>query len=336
MQTKATIRRKTKMLKAYNTGSNIVVNPFEDTEIKYAFHDIDGTHSLIREWPPVMSICLYDVIVNGLSEDFDSEENAKRLIDLAGTKELPETDRFCVESAGLSALTQMEWAIRRSVEEGNIKVSCDAGTNSEIIKRIWNGEEIFDAFPETEEMILMLKDKTPRLFKLYEAVLNGYCRDKNLEKAKQKPQSFQVPGSMDFIKFLKDNGVKNYFVTGAVVEKGMGMFEEVEALGYKIGEGELAENIIGSTWTEKMPKEMVMKKLLKTLGIDGKNVLVVGDGRAEISAGAEMGSVVISRLPKSAEYQRKLHKELGTNIIVEDYLAQELFEILKGETNELV
>ena len=129
------------------------------------------------------------------------------------------------------------------------------------------------------------------------------------------------------MKFLKDNGVKNYFITGAVVEKGMGMYEEVEGLGYKIGKGELVEAIFGSTWTEKMPKEMVMKRLLKDLEIEGENVLVVGDGRAEILAGAEMGALVISRLPETAEYQRKLHKELGSNIIVEDYVNEKLFEI---------
>ena len=78
-----------------------------------------------------------------------------------------------------------------------------------------------------------------------------------------------------------------------------------------------------------MPKEMAMKKLLKDLGINGKNVLVVGDGRAEVSAGVEMGSIVVSRLPENAEYQRKLHKELGSNIIVKDYLSSELFDILK-------
>ena len=134
---------------------------------------------------------------------------------------------------------------------------------------------------------------------------------------------------MEFMKFLKEKGVKNYFVTGAVVEKGMGMHEEVEALGYKIGTGELVEDIIGSTWTEKIPKEVVMKRLLEELNINGKNILVVGDGRAEILAGAEMGAVVISRLPQNAEYQRKLHKELGSNIIIEDYLNKDLFEILK-------
>lgn len=314
---------------AHNIKTDIIVKEFEDREIKCAFHDIDGTHSLIREWPPVMSICLYNVIVNGVPEDFDSKENEKRLIEICGTKELPETDRFCIESAGLSALTQMEWAIRRAVEEGTVKVNCDMATNSEIIKRIWNGEEIFDDLPETDEMNAMLIEKTPRLFKLYEAVLNGYCRDKNLEKAKKDPESFQVPGSVEFMKFLKDGGVKNFFVTGAVVEKGMGMHEEVEGLGYKIGDGELVEDILGSTWTEKMPKEMVMKKLREDLGVDGKNILVVGDGRAEILAGAEMGAVVISRLPKQAEYQRNLHKELGANVIVEDYLNEDLFEIFK-------
>ena len=317
------------MLNAKDTKADIIVKSFRDMEIGYAFHDIDGTHSLIREWPPVMSICLYDVIVNGLPEDFDSKENEKRLIEICGTKALPETDKFCVESAGLSALTQMEWAIRRAVEEKTVAVNCDMSTNSQIVERIWKGEEIFDDLPETAEMKAMLLDKTPRLFKLYEAVLNGYCRDKNLEKARKNPESFQVKGSVQFMKFLKEHGVKNYFVTGAVVEKGMGMHEEVEGLGYKIGEGELVEDIFGSTWTEKIPKEAVMKKLLKELNIKGENVLVVGDGRAEIFAGAEMGALVMSRLPKEAEYQRKLHKDLGTNIIVEDYLNPEIYEIFK-------
>lgn len=317
------------MINAVNTGSGIVINDFAPKKLLYAFHDIDGTHSLIREWPPVMSICLYDVIMNGLPEDFDSDENRLRLIEEAGKAPLEETDRFCVESAGLSALTQMEWAIRRAVEEKTVAVDCNMETNSEIIKRIWKGEECFDDFDETEAMRALIADKTPRLFKLYEAVLNGYCRDKNLAEAKNNPDRFIINGSMEFMKFLKDNGVKNYFVTGAVVEKGMGMHEEVETLGYKIGEGELVEDIIGSTWTEKLPKDVIMKKLREELGADGESVLVVGDGRAEIAAGAEMGALTVSRLPKDAAVQRKLHTELGTNIIIEDYTDPGLYEILK-------
>lgn len=317
------------MLTIRDNGSELIIKHFKDRKIEYAFHDIDGTHSLIREWQPVMSICLYDVIENGLPMDFDSCENVQRLISLAGTRKLPETDSFCVESAGLSALTQMEWAIRRAVQEGKIKVRCNEETNALIIQRINNGEEYYDDLPETVEMSDMLKIQTPRLFKLYEAVLNGYCRDKNLLLAKETPKAFQVKGSPEFLKLLKDNGVKNYFVTGAVVEKGMGMHEEVEALGYKIGKGELIEDIIGSTWTEKKPKDAVMRDLISQLGISGETVLVVGDGRAEIQAGVDLGAMVISRLPLNAVYQRELHKKLGTNVIVEDFTNQKFLELFE-------
>ncbi len=315
------------MITVKNNNSDIVIKAFDDRKIEYAFHDIDGTHSLIRDWPPVMSICLYDVIENGLPDDFDSQENVKRLISVAGTMTLPETDAFCVESAGLSALTQMEWAIRRAVQEGKISISCNQDTNAQIIERINNGEEYYDDLPETAEMNEMLKSQTPRLFKLYEAVLNGYCRDKNLVLARGNPEKFQVKGSFDFLKILHENGVKNYFVTGAVVEKGMGMHEEVEALGYTIGKGELIEDIIGSTWTEKKPKDAVMKDLIKELNILAENVLVIGDGRAEIQAGVELGALVISRLPENATYQRGLHKKLGTNVIVEDFTSKDFYSL---------
>ncbi len=321
------------MITVKNNNSNIVIKDFDDRKIEYVFHDIDGTHSLIREWPPVMSICLYDVIENGLPEDFDSAENAKRLISLAGTKPLPETDAFCIESAGLSALTQMEWAIRRSVQEEKIIVFCNQDTNAQIIERINNGEEYYDDLPETEQMNEMLRIQTPRLFKLYEAVLNGYCRDKNLVLAKENPEKFRIKGSYEFLKYLKDNGVKNYFVTGAVVEKGMGMHEEVEALGYTIGKGELIEDIIGSTWTEKKPKDAVMKDLIKDLSISAENILVIGDGRAEIQAGVDFGAVVISRLPENAMYQRELHKKLGTNVIVEDFTSKEFYDLFNEVEN---
>ena len=317
------------MIIFHDTKSDIVINHFEKREIKYAFHDIDGTHSLIRDWPPVMSICLYDVIENGLPEYFDNEENTKRLISMAGTQKLPETDAFCVESAGLSALTQMEWAIRRSVKEGKITVKCNMETNAQIIERINNGEEYYDDLPETVEMTEMLKKQTPRLFRFYEKVLNGYCRDKNLLLARGNPEKFKVKGSYDFLKYLYDNGVRNYFVTGAVVQKGMGMHEEVETLGYDIGENKLVEDIIGSTWTEKKPKDAVMKDLIKELEICTENILVVGDGRAEISAGVELGALVISRLPESAVYQRELHKKLGTNVIIEDYEDRRFLELFE-------
>ncbi len=301
----------------------ITVREFETRDILYAFHDIDGTHSLIRDWPPVMSIVLNYVSEGGVPDGYDSEENAQKLIAAAGTKPLPETDRFCVESAGLSALTQMEWAIRRAIDRGIEKVPCDRDDNRRKIAGISAGDEIFPT-PDTPELSAFLEAHTPRLFKFYERVLNGYCRDRNLEIAKRDPGRFIVPGSMEFLKRLRDGGVKNYFVTGAVVERGMGMWEEVETLGFKTGKGEIVEDIIGSTWTEKLPKDVIMAKLLDKLGADGKNVLVAGDGRAEISAGVKMGALCISRLGENEDYKRALHKRLGTHIIVSDFTDSEL------------
>lgn len=316
------------MIEALGFPSDILAHPFEKRSIVCAFHDIDGTHSLIREWPPVMSIVLDTVIHHGLPEDFDSPESCRRLIEQAGKEPHPETDRFCVQSAGLSALTQMEWAIRRAVQEGTVEVPCCQEQNAQKIDLIWKGEEIFDDMPDTPEMAAMLTEKTPRLFRYYETVLNGYCRDKNLKAALLDPERFRVKGSMDFLRFLHENGVKNYFVTGAVVEKGMGMFEEVQGLGYPLGPGEMVEDIIGSSWHEKLPKNVIMDRLKEQLGLEGNQILVVGDGRAEIRAGVEMGALTLSRLPENAAIQRQLHRQLGTHLIVADYTDPCLYKHL--------
>jgi len=314
-----------------SAANSPVVKPFAKRLITHAFHDIDGTHSLIREWVPIMSVVLHNVIETGLPDDFDSDENAERLTKMANGFHNDETDRFCIESAGLSALTQMEWSIRRAVEEGTLKVDCDSEINSKIIRLIWQGQEVFDNFSEPPEFTAFLEQYTPRLFKLYERVLNGACRDVNLEDAKTNPEKWKVDGSMAFLEFLKRNGVKNYFVTGAVVEVGMGMHEEVETLGYNIGDGEIIEELLGSTWTEKVPKNVAMQQLIDKLGLTGENILVIGDGRAEISAGVEMNAVTISRLPNDATRQRELHTELGTNIIISDYTDERFFELFKEE-----
>lgn len=313
-----------------NAKTTEIVNEVNGREILCVFHDIDGTHSLIRNWPPVMSRVLYDVAVNGIPENLTTEENINRLVSLCGVEVLDETDRFCVESAGLSALTQMEWAIRRNQELVGGKF--DSKTNSEIIKRIWQGEERFEGVPEPEEYSSYLKENTPKLFWVYEQVLNRFCRDHNLKKAKESPDNFLVPGSMQFMNYLHDRGVKNYFVTGAVVDKSivpaMGMYEEVLGLGFDIGPGRQVEDILGSTWNEKIPKDEVMIRLMKDLGVAGENILVIGDGRSEISAGVAIGAVTMSVLPKTAIRQRELHKQIGTNFIIEDYTAGDLKNII--------
>ena len=103
----------------------------------------------------------------------------------------------------------------------------------------------------------------------------------------------------------------------------------METLGFEIGEGKIIEDLIGSTWTDKIPKDQIMEKLLVTLGADGKNVLVIGDGRSEISAGVKMGALCISRLEKTDTFRRELHRKLGSHIVLESYNEEDFKSLMK-------
>ena len=99
------------------------------------------------------------------------------------------------------------------------------------------------------------------------------------------------------------------------------MHEEVAVLGYEVGENKTVEALVGSTWNEKLPKEVIMEKLAKRLGAKGEERLVIGDGRAEISAGVAMGAYTVGRLPATATRQREILRGLGVDEIVENFLG---------------
>ncbi|MFH1709127.1 MAG: hypothetical protein ABIF71_14580 [Planctomycetota bacterium] len=207
-----------------DTARFTIVNRAGRREITHAVHDIDGTYSLIRDWPPVMSLSIHWAMTCGLEEDFDSEANLRLLIGRVGREPLPETDRFCVESAGLSALTQMEFGIRRAIELGRVPAipgleltNTVRANNALIIRRIWEGGERFDDISEPAALGDFIRGRTPRLFRFYEKILNGACRDRNTAEAWRHPEKFLVPGGLAFMARLHELGVRNYFVTGAVI-----------------------------------------------------------------------------------------------------------------------
>jgi len=322
-----------------DAGPNVeVVRAVGWRRITHAIHDVDGTHSLIRDWPPVMSLSIHWAMTSGLEEDFDSDERLAELIARVGAEPLPETDEFCVESAGLSALTQMEYGIRRAVELGNVPPGtfprldpAGAKANADICRRIWQGQERFDDVDEPEEFRVFIAERSSRLFRLYEKVLNGACRDRNTAAAFADPERFRVPGSLEFMEHLRDCGVENYFVTGAVIHENGGMAEEVRAVGLETGPGKLVRELRGSSWDRKMPKDEVIRALFAEKDIDPARALVLGDGRTEIAAGASMGCVSVSRLPLNATRQRELHRRLGTNYILPDWTDPVLSRLIARE-----
>jgi phosphoglycolate phosphatase-like HAD superfamily hydrolase len=296
--------------------------------ITHIFHDIDGTHSLIREWQPAMSALISWVIANGLPDGYASEANADRIAATVEVLRSAEADRFAVESAGLAALTQMEWAIRRALAAGTVLLrggplsDREAAANSEVIRRIWNGSERFVDVLDSPRVSEFVSLHSSRLFRLYEAVLAQACRDRNLAAAKRDPAVWRVPGSLEFLRRLSTAGAKNHFITGSVLSTDRlpdGMMEEVLVLGFEVGPGRLVESVHGSDWHRKVCKDELMRSLLCELGVAGEQVLVVGDGRGEVRAGVAMGAAVLSRLAPEARRLRELHQELGTNYIVGDY-----------------
>lgn len=311
-----------------------VVTPFSARKITHVFHDIDGTHSLIRQWVPVMALVTGFVAANGMPAG-DDPEIVARIISQVSPDGFPEGRRFAIESAGLSALTQMEWALRRAGDNGKYDLNGSSPEiNREIIRRIWNGEEEFSGLGESEIFLERLSNDSSALFKVYEILLLEMGRDRNLADAKINPDKWRVPGSLEFLNFLYRNQVKNYFVTGAVVEyddagNAFGtMVEEITALQLTPECGGVVEKLVGSTWREKLPKDVIMREICRRENIDPVNVLVVGDGRSEISAGVNMGAVCISRLDKDASRPREIHRQLGTNLIVPDYNIDELGQFM--------
>jgi phosphoglycolate phosphatase-like HAD superfamily hydrolase len=238
----------------------------------------------------------------------------------------------------MSAITQMEWAIRRGVEEETIELpggpllAGESAINSEIVRRMWEGHERFPDLEESDRTVDYIADRAPRLFRLYEAMLNRASRDRNLGRAREDPEAWRVPGSLEFLQRLRAGGATNYFVTGTVIstdDPPTGMMEEMLAIGLEVGPGRLVEAVHGSSWDKKMPKDEVMRGLLTELGVVASDVLVVGDGRSEVAAGAEMGAAVMSRLALEATRQRELHRQLGTNYIVADYTSPALRQLLR-------
>ncbi len=311
-----------------------LVTPFEKRRITHAFHDIDGTHSLIREWVPVMTLVTGYVSEYGLPDAQDPAAMAG-IMSRHQPEEFPEGHRFAIESAGLSALTQMEWALRRAAQNHRFELSGEApAINDEIVSRIWQGEEEFPELPEPEALRQMLAEESGRLFRAYEILLLKMGRDRNLAAARLNPEAWRVPGSLEFLKYLHQCGVRNYFVTGAVIEyKEDGtacgtMAEEIEALGLGAQSGGIIEKLVGSTWNEKLPKDKIMQKICHDEKLDPANVLIVGDGRSEIAAAVGMHALAISRLESDAQRFREIHRQLHTNLIVEHYDLEKLKQFM--------
>lgn len=98
------------------------------------------------------------------------------------------------------------------------------------------------------------------------------------------PEEYLISGAAEFLKRMKELGVKMYVASGTDHPD---VLREAEALGVK----DYFDEIAGAPVREmNCSKEAVLKRLIENYGLSGDQVAVIGDGKVEISLGRAAGA----------------------------------------------
>ncbi|MBC8230214.1 HAD family hydrolase [bacterium] len=145
-----------------------------------------------------------------------------------------------------------------------------------------------------------------------------------LEKEESDKSELLLLGSLDFLRKLRDGGVKLYLASGTDVEF---VKHEADILGitpYFTG------GIFGAIKEYKTySKAMVIQKILEDYNLSGSQLLIVGDGFVEIENGKAVGAVAVgvasvenNIFGMNADKRVRLINA-GADIIIPDYKDQD-------------
>ena len=166
-----------------------------------------------------------------------------------------EIRQYIDESTGIQTALQMEW-LDKKVKE------CGINANN---KDIWDYK---DGYNE-----MLIKSVNDRLYKLNSGELS---RD-----------DYVVMGSIQFLEALKNYNINMYVASGT---DDADVKNEVKALGLS---GYFKE-VAGAPYRKKdCSKEAVIKNLIKEKNIPGESLMIIGDGKVEISLGKEAGALTL-------------------------------------------
>jgi len=153
-------------------------------------------------------------------------------------------------------------------------------------------------------------------------------RTHDINTGKKNADDFMLIGSLEFLKCLKNKGIPIYIASGTDTED---VKKEADILGvtpYVI-------NIAGAKKNEiSCSKEAVLKKLIQNIGLPAEQIMVIGDGKVEISLAAKSGAFAVG-IASDEEKREGINplKEprlinAGANIIIGDYKErEEIFEM---------
>lgn len=113
-------------------------------------------------------------------------------------------------------------------------------------------------------------------------------RHRSVRDGRASPEEFLVPGAREFLSALQERGVHCYLASGTDIEF---VREECRLLGIdKFFDG----GIHGALREyQRFSKEMVIRSIIEKHGLEGPELLIVGDGFVEIVNGREVGATAL-------------------------------------------
>jgi rfaE bifunctional protein kinase chain/domain len=263
--------------------------------IEHALFDHDGTISTLRQgWEAIMEPVMIRAI---LGSQYKTAKN--QMFEEVRSRVL----EFIDMSTGIQTILQME-ALVGMVDEFNIVPK----------------EKILDKFAY----------KTMYIKALTEVVSEKL---KKLEKGQLNLDDFTMKGSVDFLKALKEKGVKLYLASGTDKQD---VINEAQLLGYA---GLFDGGIYGSeNDIKKYSKKMIINKIIKENNLSGNELVVFGDGPVEIKEciksggiGVGIASDEIRRFGLNEEKRSRLIRS-GAQIIIPDFSETDrLLELLMNK-----
>lgn len=200
-------------------------------------------------------------------------------------------------STGIQTIFQMQWLAERVKRE---KASCQGDVDPWEYKAEYN-----------------------RRLKM---VVNE--RIESISKREKKPEDYIIKGSKEFLSYLKGLNLKIYLASGTDLQD---VIEETKILGVY----QFFDEIVGAPLNKMISsKDILIDKLLTVQHLEGKNILIFGDGRVEIELGRKIGALTVGVASNESELggidlvKRERLIKAGAHVIIGDFSEKE--EILKS------
>jgi len=201
-----------------------------------------------------------------------------------------EVRAYIDESTGIQTALQMEWLVKRIKSYGSAKTVHDLW---------WYKDEYNNR---------LIKNVNLRLEKL-----------KNHELS---PKDFVVLGSVEFVKALYNHGIDLYVASGTDHND---VVNEVNALELF----EFFKGVAGAPYRKKdCTKEAIIRNLMDEKKLSGSSLMVVGDGKVEISLGSDAGAITLGTATDE-------DKKYGVNPIKRERLLKAGADAIIGDFSSL-